>query len=294
MKAHPFLKNPGSPTGVLCASIISALDSEKEAVKTASALPDFWNRVPDFENYVTLQAVESRVSRALVMLSCSKAFEWVASMATAAVKTRINADCWAYQLVKDVEAEWNYRNSHPDHPKEAIFHSQNYLPSLPSPREATVVLKQWGWIEDIEKEIKMIQTVSCIIETWLQFPTSKYNRKNDQLRCSLISIILKNMPWSILLLDTVWSMFVRPYHLLIHGRIGQRISNPHTTKTLKLFEESIEKHVMKNSDSKEYLLLEALTERSERWFRLISSKAKVKTQQKAPVYKNVRLILHNI
>jgi hypothetical protein len=293
LKAHQFSKNPRSQSGELYGSIISALDNEKEAVETAAALPNFWNSVPEFENYISLQALESRVSRALLMLSCTKAFQWVAWMATASVKSRINANCWIYQLAKDVETEWNFRNNNPDHPKEAIFNSLDYLPSLGSPCEATVVLKRWGMIEDEEKEIKMIQTVSCIVETWLQFPTSKDNRKNDQVRCSLISIILKKMPHSILFLDPVWSMFLRPYQLLIHGRPRQRIAHPHTEKTLNLFEECIQRHMMKNSASKEYLLLEALTEQSERWFRLINSKERIKPQQIAPVYYDVRLILHN-
>ena len=287
MKAHKILKNACSTTGVLCASIISALDNQKEAIETATALSEFWKNVPDFETYVLFQAVEGRVSRALLMLSCCKAYQWVTSITTAAVKYRTNQNCWVYQLVKDVETEWSYRNCDSQHPREATFHSQTYLPSLASPSEAKVILRRLGMREDDQKELKLIQTVSSIIETWLQFPTSKDNKQNDKVRCSIISIITTYMPHSVLLLDAVWAMFVKPYQLLIHGRPKQRISSPHTATTLKLFDKTIRKHCLIDSSSIEHRLLAVLTEQMESWFRLISSKVGTENVQTAPIYHNV-------
>jgi hypothetical protein len=296
VKAREYLKTPSSGAGVQCASIISALDKKESEAETAAALPDFWNGVPEFEGYVLLQAVESRVSRALLMLSCTKAYHWVASMATEAVKFRQKKNCWIYELVKDVEAELNYRNRNPDHPKEATFYSENYLPLLSSPSQATVVLKRWGLDKDDEKDLKMIQVVSSIIETWLQFPTSKDNKNKDKLRCSLISIIIRHLPLSILLLDSVWLMFVTPYNLLIHGRSKQRVSQPHTAETVKLFEQCIQKHSMSenNSTSKEYLLLSVLTEESEKWYQRIALNMRKEHQRTAPLYNKVCFILHNV
>lgn len=291
MNTCQSFQSASSQTGVLCGSLISALDDREEAVETAASLPDFWKNIPNYEQYVLLQPVETRVCKALLMLSCSKAYHWVASITTAAVKSRTSPNSWVYQLARDVETEWQYRNNNPNHSKDAVFHSKDYLPSLATPCDAKVVLRRWGMIDRDQEELKIIQTVCSIIETWLQFPTSKDNKSNDKLKCTLISIITKYMPLSVLLLDAIWSMFVKPYQLLIHGRSKQRISLPHTVKTVKLFEELIQKHSMNNPASKEYLLLTVLTERSGTWFNSITSDVPMETQQIAPVYNQVRSIL---
>ena len=268
LKARKSLQRASSDTGVLCGSIITALNN-KEAVETAAGLPGFWKKIPDFERYVAIQPVESRVCKALLMLSCSKAYHWVASIATAGVKSRTNPNFWVHQLARDVESAWRYRNNNPQHSKDAVFHSKDYLPSLASPCEATVVLKRWGMIEPEEEDDRTIQAVCSIIETWLQFPTSKDNKSCDKLRCALVTVITKYLPLSVLLLEATWLMFVKPYQILIHGQTGQRITQSHTSKVLKLFEEAISKHRMKNPASKEYLLLTVLTKHSESWFHLI-------------------------
>ena len=280
-KARQSLQRASSETGELCGSTIAALKNNKEAVETAAGLPGFWKEIPDFERYVAIQPVESRVCKALLMLSCSKAYHWVTSIATAGVKSRTNPNTWVHQLARDVESAWRYRNSNPQHSKDAVFHSKDYLPSLASPCEARVVLKRWGMIEQEEQDNRTIQAVCSIIETWLQFPTSKDNKSCDKLRCALVTVITKHLPLSVLLLDATWSMFVRPYQTLILGQTGQRISRLHTSKVLKLFEEAISKHRMKNPASNEYLLLTVLTKQSENWFSLILNQSS-EIQQNIP------------
>lgn len=288
VKAHHNFISPITRSGELCASIISALDNGRESDETAAAFPGFWRNISELQPYVLVHGVETRISRALLMLYCSKAYDWVASITTTAVRYRTTQNCWVDQLVKDIETEWKDRNSNPHLPKEAVFHSQNYLPSLASPSEATVELRRWAMIDRDEEELKIIHTASTIIETWLHFPTSKDNKTNDKLRCTLISIITRHMPLSILLLDAIWSMYVAPYHLLIHGRPNQRISRPHTANTMKLFEESIQKHDMKKSTTKEYLILAVLTKETESWFQQMTANMQKESQQIAPIYNNVR------
>jgi hypothetical protein len=287
MQDPQVLNGDSSQTGEPCGTIISALDDEKEAAETAAALPEFWQKVPEFDHHVLHHAVKTRVSKGLLMLSCMKAYEWVTSITTAAVKKRTNPNCWVYQLARDVETEWCYRNNNPDQPKNVVFDSHDYLPLLTSRCDATVELRRWGMIDRDLQEDKIIQAVSTIIETWLQFPTSKDNKRSDKLRCTLLSIVTKYMPFAILLLDPIWTMFLLPYQSLIHGRPKQRISHPHTAKTITLFEECIQKHPMTKPDSHEYLLLTALTQQSDSWFQ---ERAHKETQETGPVYENVRLI----
>lgn len=282
--------SPTARAGELCASIMSELHNRREADETAAAFPGFWKNISEFEPYVQLHTVETRISRALLMLCCSEAYEWVALITTAAVRDRTTQNCWVDKLVKDIEGEWNHRNRNPQHPKEAVFDSRNYLPSLACPSEVTVELRRWGMIDRDEEELRIIHTASTIIETWLQFPTSKDNKSHDKLRCTLISILTRHLPLSILLLDAIWSMYQTPYQLLIHGRPKQRISRPHTAKTIKLFEESLQKHDMKNSKTKEYLILAVLTRQTESWFQRVTLR---ETRQIAPIY-NVRQNLHDI
>ena len=222
------------------------------------------------------------------MLSASKAYNWVTSIATEAVTSTNNRNCWVYQLAKDVEREWRYRNHNPHFTKEATFESQNYLPCLLTPREATVSLKQWGLDAEEDQQLKMIHAVSTVIETWLQFPTTKDNKNNHKVRCTLISIVTRYLPRSVLFLDEIWFMFLKPYQLLIHGHVGQRISKPHTATTLKLFEASIQKHVMNDPKSKEYLLLSVLNQQMENWFQHTTSKVQ-QSQQTIPLHNNVSL-----
>jgi hypothetical protein len=284
------MKDPqgdSSQTGQLCGTIISALDDKKEAAETAAALPEFWQKVPEFDHHVLHHAVKTRVSKGLLMLSCMKAYEWVASITTTAVKERANPNCWVYQLARDVKTEWHYRNNNPEQPKNAIFHSHDYLPSLTSQCDATVELRRWGIIDRDQQEDKIIQAVSTIIEAWLQFPTSKDNKRTDKLRCTLLSIVTKYMPFAVLLLDPIWSMFLQPYQSLIHGRTHQRVTRRHTEETIRLFEECIQKHPMTNTHSHEYLLLTSLTQQSDSWFQ---ERAHKESQETGPVYENVRMI----
>ena len=288
LKEHSTAKQRSSQAGALYGSIISYMVDSKEAAETADALPGFWKSIPVFEQYVLPQAVESRVSRALLMLASSKAYDWVASIASEAVKNPTKPDSWVCQLAKDVGREWRYRNSNPNHPKEAVFDSKKYLPILKTPCEAVVTLNRWGHIQEKDQEIKITQAVSFIIETWLQFPTTKHQQKGHKVRCALISILIKNFPISVLFLDHVWFMFLKPYQLLLHGRLKQRITTQQTAATVKLFEESIQKHAMAQSTSKEHLLLKVLQEYSSNWFQLSSLRTPKEYQPVAPLINDVR------
>jgi hypothetical protein len=288
VKDPQVLKGDSSQTGEQCGTIISALNDKKEAVETAAALPEFWRKIPDFDRHVLHHAVQTRVSRGLLMLSCMKAYEWVTSIATTAVKKRTNPSCWVDELARDVEREWRYRNNNPDEPKKVVFHSHDYLPLLTTRCDATVELKRWGMIDHDQQEDRIIQAVSTIIKAWLQFPTSKDKKRSDELRCTLLAIVTKYMPLAVLLLDPIWRMFLVPYQSVIHGRPKQRISHPHTAKTVTLFEQCIKKHLMTKPSSHEYQLLTALTQHSDIWFQERAHK------EIGPVYENVRLIWHQV
>ena len=280
IKARKIIKNPKAQAGAVCGNIISALHSEKNEEKTAVALTEYWKIVPEFEQYVHLQAVETRVSRALLMLSSSKAYSWVISIATEAIRDP-TADTWVCQLAKDVRRDWINRHSDPNTPQEAIYNSKDYLPSLTPFCEAILMPKRW--LLKYEEE-NLIHFLTYIIETWLQFPISKHMNNSYKVRCALITITIKHMPLSVLYLDDVWKMYNKPYSFLIHGRPGagerdrQRISLSHTEETLVLFEKSIQNHVITDSNSKEYLLLMVLMKQSETWFRLTASRIRRETQ----------------
>jgi hypothetical protein len=291
IKAHDFIKNAKAQAGAYCGLIISAVDNRKNAVETAIALMEYWTIMPEFEQYVHLQAVETRVSRALLMLSSSKAYHWVVSIATEAVELPSD-ETWAGRLAKDVQREWRAQSHGQSGQQEVIFDSKKYLPSLTVSCEARVMLKRWT-VKDEEERLTIIQLTSFIIETWLRFPISKRLNENYKVRCALISIVTKYMPVTVLLLDDVWKMYLKPYIFLIHGRrSGQRISPSHTQKILALFENSIQNHAMTTSTSDEYQLLMVLKEYSETWFRQTTSRTQTENQGVSGPNDNVRFFLY--
>ena len=281
---------PKTQIGTYCGTIISALNNEKDEAETAIALVEYWRMVPEFERYNHLQVVESRVSRALLMLSSSKAYSWVVSIASEAIEFPTK-ETWVSRLAKDVQREWRFRHQNPTAPREAIFNSKDYLPSMSDHCEAIITLKRW-MIKDEEDGLRTIRIISFIIETWLQFPTSRHQNSNYKVRCALISIMTKYMPLSVLLLDDTWKMYLTPYISVIHGRApGQRIRQSHTEKILTLFEESIQNHALTDSTSKEHQLLNVLNKYSETYHQLTSSRIR-RENQATPSNNNVRLIFY--
>jgi hypothetical protein len=254
---------------------------------------EYWKIVPEFEQYVYLQPVESRVSRALLMLSSSKAYNWVLSIATEAYTSPTN-DTWVGQLARDVKREWRKQSHNTRGPEEVIFDSEDYLPSLTVSCKAVVILERWV-IKDEEEGFKIIQIISIIIETWFQFPTSRHTNNNYNVRCALISIVTKYMPLSVLLLDDIWKMYVKPHQFVIHGRAQnqqrQRISHSHTEKTVALFEKAIQKHAMAQRTSEEYNLLMVLNKYSESWYQLSASRTQTENQH-GPSTDDVRFFLN--
>jgi hypothetical protein len=282
IEARKFIKNPKAQAGALCASIICDLATKQNAEETAVALTEFWKIVPEFEQYVHLQAVETRISRVLLMHSSSKAYSWVVLIATEAINLP-TAETWVSRLAKDIKHEWRKRyldDLHPDSPQEAIFNSKDYLPSLTPSREA--VLKLGRWMSKCEQQERLIHFLSYIIETWLHFPNSTHTNNSFKVRCALITIMTKHMPFSVLFLDDVWKMYNRPYAYVIHGRPRegdrQRVSHSHTEQTLILFEQSIQNHVMADLNSNEHLLLMVLNKYSENWFQLTTSRKQRENQ----------------
>jgi len=287
MNARQTIKNLKAQVGTYCGTIISALNNEKDEAETAIALVEYWKIVPEFEQYLQLQAVDSRFSRALLMLSSSKAYSWVVSIVTEAIEFPTK-ESWVSQLAKDVQREWKIRHQDPTAPPKAIFNSKDYLPSMSVNCEATVTLKR-RMLKDEEDGLRMIRIVSFIIETWLQFPSSRHQNSSYKVRCALISITTKHMPLSVLLLDDIWKMYLKPYHSVIHGRApGQRIRQSHTEKILNLFEESIQNHAMTNPTSKEHQLLKVLNQYSQTYHQLTSPRTRGETQATLP-NSNVRL-----
>jgi hypothetical protein len=249
---------------------------------------DYWKLVPEYEQNVGHQAIESRVSRALLMLSSSKAYSWVVSIATEAIQSPTK-DTWVGRLAKDVQRQRRIRHLDPTAPPDVAFNSKDYLPSMSNNYEATVTLNRW-MLRDEEEGLRTINIVSFIIETWLQFPTSRHQNSTYKVKCALISVITKYMPLSILLLEEVWQMYLSPYRTVIHReKTGQRIQKPHTDKILKLFEESIQKHAMIDSTSKEHQLLQVLNKYSETYHRLASSRTRKENEKSMP-NDSVRLI----
>ena len=283
IKSRP-IRITGTHLGLDCGTIIAALNIEKNEAETAIALVDYWKIVPECEENVRHQAVESLVSRALLMLLSSKAYSWVVSIATEAIQSPTK-DTWVGRLTKDVQRQRRIRHLDPTAPPEVTFNSKDYLPSMSDNYEATVTQNRW-MLKD-EDGLRTIRIVSFIIETWLQFPTSRHQNSTYKVKCALISVITKYMPLSILLLEEVWQMYLNPYRTVIHGEnTGQRIQQRHTDETLKLFEESIQKHAMVDSTTKEHQLLQVLNKYSETYHRLAFSTEK----QKSMPNDNVRLI----
>jgi hypothetical protein len=87
------------------------------------------------------------------------------------------------------------------------------------------------------------------------------------------------MPLSVLLLDEVWIMYLKPFHHVIHRRAGQRQSDPHIKETIRLFEVAVRHHCLTDPKSQERLLLTELDKLSEAWFQLIISKSPKPTSQ---------------
>jgi hypothetical protein len=214
IKARQVNESPKAQTGALCGTIMTAIDNKKYAVETAVALTEYWDIVPEFEQYTHPQAVETRVSRALLMLSSSKAYSWVVSIATEAILFPTN-ETWFCRLATDIKREWRKRHQDPTAPPEATFDSKDYLPSLTNSCEAVVPMKRW-MLRNEEEEL--IRFVTFVIETWLRFPNSRHAKDSYKVRSALISIIIKYMPLSVLYLDDIWNMYMRPYSILIHGR----------------------------------------------------------------------------
>jgi len=272
IKARQVNKSPKAQTGALCGPIISAVDNKKDAAETAVALREYWKIVPEFEQYTHTQAVETRVSRALLMLSSSKAYSWVVSIATEAILFPTN-ETWFSKLATDIKREWRKRHHDPTVPQEATFNSKDYLPSLTDSCEAVLPMKRWMLKN---QEEGLIHFITFVIETWLHFPNSRHMNDSYKVRSALISITVKYMPLSVLYLDDIWNMYMQPYSFVIHGRpregARQRISHSHTLATLALFEKSIQKHLMSESTSKEHLLLMVLQKYTESWFKLTASR----------------------
>ena len=286
IKARKVYKNPKSQTGTLCGELVMALENKKEATETAITIPLFWNGVEEFEAYISLQAVENRVCRSLLMLAASKTYAWLLAIATDAAEKAITAtnaentlesDSWIYKLAKDVISEWIARSNTPVVSKSITFHSEKYLPSLPNPQQIDIEMQRWTFNKDTQMR-ETVKAITCIVENWLQFPDNKQSRLN-KTRCALICILIKYMPLSVLLLDEVWMMYLKPFRQVIHHGMGQRMSDPHTKEAIRLFEVAIQQHCLTNSKSREYLLLAELDKLSEAWFRLIISKSPKPRQQ---------------
>jgi hypothetical protein len=190
IRARNIYKNAKSQTGTLCSELIMALENKKEATETATTIPLFWNGVQEFEAYITLQAVENRVCRLLLMLAASKTYAWLLAIATDAAEmaiTTINintedmpkSDIWVYKLAKDVISEWIARSNTPDALKSVTFHSNKYLPSLPMPRQTEIVVQRWTFNKETQMR-ETVKAITSIVENWLQFPASdiKQSRLN--------------------------------------------------------------------------------------------------------------------
>lgn len=286
IKARWQIKNPRSHSGILCGEMIGALEKRSEDVDTAVALPYFWKMFDEFEQYAVLQAVESRISRSLLMHSSCRAYMWVITIATNAVKQPTGeTSLWFNDLARDVEKHSNRTITDVNAPKEVTISSEQYLPSLLPPRKATVKLLRWTYNEEKQK-LQTIRTISSIIETWLEFPS-----RHQKVRSLLVHFMTKNMPLSVLLLDEVWMMFQKPYGV-IHGQSNQRIRDKHTKQTLEKFEKAIQKHDLANPNSKESQLLAALDEQSQAWYQLVTSKGPKTVDQVMTLPAGVSVIAH--
>lgn len=266
--------NSNPTAGNVCGDMITALECSADAAETAIAIPKFWQSAQHLEQYVALQAIENRISRALLMLSSSKACSWVVQIATDAIR-HPGKLTWYHKLGRDISQEWTkaYANSTP---YKFIFDSNMYLPGLTPLRQATITMKRWTFNSDRQNR-DMIDAISCVVQQWLQFPQGP----NHKVQCALVSILTKHVPLSILLLEDVWMMFLKPYHSVIHGKVGQRISEHHTEKVLGQFEDALCKHALTDQKSSEHLLLAVLGEKTEEWFRLVASTKKTQPLRKA-------------
>lgn len=283
VKARKQIKSPRSAAGGLCSDMICAIEQNGDAVETALAMPEFWDNALEFEQYVAIQAVENRISRAVLMLSSSKAYSWVTNIATDGVQHPGRSN-WYHKLASDISGQWNMAftqsTSH-----DAIFDSNEYLPGLTPTRIATVKMKRWTY-NDETQERRKIWAVTSVVEQWLGFPQS-YEHK---VRSALISNLTKHIPISVLLLEDVWMMFRRPYSTVIHGMTKQRKNKKHTQEVLHLFNDALPIHPLTNKGSIEYQLLTVVSEETEKWFQLISTKTPRARQSFASSKKKVRII----
>ena len=272
IRARQLMTNPQSSSGIACQQMMHAFLDNTNDQETAHAMPQFWNTIHDFEQYVQFSAVENRISQSLLMMSSSSAYEWVTRIATQAVTSSNQSTTWVQILAKDVQQIFfNIWNSPQPSQKEHHFNSEDYLPLLSLPSTAILPYPRFTYNKDtIQKEV--INAVTLIIETWLQFP----NDQRYKVSCTLLTILLSKMPPAILLLKEIWEMYLTPFSVVIHGqRHGQRQqrrSNPHITKTIQLFQTALQNHPLIDNNSNEFQLLDVLEKLAQTWFHLIAAK----------------------
>jgi hypothetical protein len=267
-----------SAYGEICSNMIYAFEDKGDEIETAIAIPKFWQSTLELEQYIIFQAVENRISRGLLMLSCSKAYSWVLNIANDAIE-HPGEQTWYHRLANDISNQWTsaYTESTA---YIIVVDSANYLPELIPSRQATVKMKRWTFNEKRQDRDK-IQAITYVVEQWLDFPEQHHHK----VRSALVSILMKHIPFSLLLLDHVWMMFRKPYHLVIHGNDSQRISNSHTEEVLLQFEEALVNHPLAKYGTPEHSLLTCLDQELENWFELVFTKK--------PVIRNLNMVSAN-
>ena len=286
IKASHKNEEPRSDTGMLCGEMINALEKKSTDLNTAIALPGFWKAFGGFEQYTMLQAVENRISRSLVMLSSCRAYSWVFFIATNATIAPSDGQLlWFHMLGRDVERHFNHTMT-VNAPKEVTFNSEQYLPLLLPPRQVSVKLPRWTF-DDQRRNLQTVQAIGSIIEGWLEFPAN-----HQKISSALITILTKRMPLSVLLLDEVWMMYLKPYPVVIHGKPKQRFNDRHTEETLVKFEKAVENHDLAKPESQESLMLAALEKQAEYWIQLITMKGSKTVQEATSLLPGVSGIAH--
>jgi hypothetical protein len=125
------------------------------------------------EQYILFQAIENRISRMLLMISCSKAYSWVLNIATDAIKYP-EKQTWHHRLANDISNQWT--SAYLQTTSYAIVvDSINYLPELVPSRQATVLMKRWTFNEERQDQEK-IRAITYVIEQWLDFPEQHHHK----------------------------------------------------------------------------------------------------------------------
>lgn len=100
-----------------------------------------------------------------------------------------------------------------------------------------------------------------MLRSWLRFPTEE-----DYLaQVTLLDIVTRNSPPSILFLDKIWEMYKTPFSTVFNNNWDIRRSKRKLIKTLANFKNEFASHPFTISNSSSHIKLEFLSQLIYKW-----------------------------